>query len=111
MLPQIIIADGGAAERCKVSLGHYRLMLRCDLNIVAGLKWSFVIAIMGVRVKSARDTKSSNLFSSRVSIVPNGIFFWSIERDHLRFPGIAAYMFFFHVELKKKGRKSYMGRS
>lgn len=35
MLPQIIIADGGAAERCKVSLGHYRVMPRCDLNIVA----------------------------------------------------------------------------
>lgn len=45
MLPQIIIADGGAAERCKVSLGHYRVMPRCNLSIVAGPKRSFAIAI------------------------------------------------------------------
>lgn len=63
MLPQIIIADGGAAERCKVSLGHYRVMPRCDLDIVADFK--AVICDCDYRRscrERLRDTKSSIFF-------------------------------------------------
>lgn len=83
MLPQIITADGGAAERCKVSLGHYRVMLRCDLGNVADFK--AVICDCDYRRscrERLRDTKSS-IFFHHMSTVSIETILLPIECQHL----------------------------